>query len=342
MRIKTTQLKQHLKRQGLASIYLLTGDEPLQIMECTDILRTFARNNGFSERIVLTVEIGFDWNSLNQQANSISLFANKRLIELNLGQKSPSSEGTKALLTYTQQLPADTVLLITTNKLDSSKQKTKWFKALDKLGVVIQIWPLSTAELPKWIQMRMEQYGLKTSLEAINIIAERSEGHLLACAQEIEKLHLLHGKNYIDTEQILEVVSDSARFELFSWIDMVLIGNVKATIRQLHSLQAEGTEAILVLWILNREIRNLSKITNELKTGQSQQQVFKNYRIWSTRQTAVANAIKRYPQPYKWQQFLQKTAKIDRMVKGAEMGNVWLELEQLSIAVAGIALFSYR
>lgn len=339
MRLKPNQLTQHLNRQGLARIYLLTGDEPLQMMECADNLRQFAHRQGFIERIIFTVETGFDWDSLNQEAESLSLFASKRLLELRLSNKSPGKEGTKALINYTNNLPPDTVLLITADKIEASKQKTKWFKALDEQGIILQIWPLNRSELPRWIAERLKHYKLQATPEAINIIAERSEGHLLACAQEIEKLHLLYGSGPIDTAQILEDITDNARFQVFDWVDTVLAGNTQRCVRQLQRLQAEGIETILVNWALNREIRNLYHITYALKSGQRQEQVFKSYRIWATRQGAISHAIKKYPQPQQWQQFLQETVEIERIIKGMKIGNAWDELQRLSLQVAGVKLF---
>jgi DNA polymerase-3 subunit delta len=339
MRLKPAQLNSHLNRQGLATLYLLTGDEPLQMMECADALRTFARNQGFTERVVLAVETGFDWGSLEQHADSLSLFATKRLLELRLTNKSPGNEGTKALIAYTNNPPSDTVLLITADKLDASKQKTKWFTALDKQGVIIQVWPFNVSDLPGWVAKRMSQYGLQASPDAINMIAERSEGHLLACAQEIEKLRLLYGAGNIDMAQVLEAVADSARFEVFDWVDTVLIGNVQRCVRQLQGLRTEGIEPILVAWALNREIRALCHITYAIQSGQRQDQVFKTHRVWATRKKAVSNAISRYPKSGMWQQFLQQTLKIDKMIKGVENGNPWNELQQLSLQVAGVKLF---
>ncbi|EDN66846.1 DNA polymerase III, delta [Beggiatoa sp. PS] len=336
MKLKPPQLNHHLKQQGLAPIYLLTGDDPLQQMECADTLRNFARHQGFTERVVLAVETGFDWSSLEQYANSLSLFANKRLLEIRLGNKSPGNDGTKALIAYSNNPPADNVLLITADKLDASKQKTKWFTTLDNKGIVIQIWPLKISELPGWIAQRMKKYGLQAAPEAINLIAERSEGHLLACAQEIEKLRLIYGTGQINTAQVLEAVADSARFEVFDWVDTVLIGNIQRSVRQLQGLQAEGVEPILVAWALTKEIRILCQITYALKAGQRPQQAFKTFRIWSTRQTAFSNAIKRYPKLSVWRQFLQQTVQIDKLIKGAEKGNPWTELQRLSLQVAGL------
>ncbi len=336
MRLKPNQLPNHLKQQGFAPIYLLTGDEPLQMMECADILRTFARKQGFTERVVLTVETGFDWNDLTKEADSLSLFASKRLLEIRLGSKSPGNNGTKALVAYTNNLPTNTILLIAVDKLDASKQKTKWFTTLDKHGIIIQVWPINLTELPAWIAQRMKQHDLQANQEVVNMIAERSEGHLLACAQEIEKLRLLYGAGRIDITQVLEAVADSARFEVFGWVDAMLAGNMQRCVRQLQGMQTEGIEPILVTWALTREIRTLCQITYALQTKQHIEQVFKAHRIWSTRKSVVSSAIKRYPRSSDWWNFLQETVQIDRIIKGRKSGNPWDELQRLSLQVAGV------
>jgi len=340
MKFQASQLHNHLKQQKLAPIYLLTGDEALQMMESVDLIRNCARQQGFSERVILTLETGFSWSSLDQEANSFSLFANKRLLELRLANKSPGKDGGAALVAYTQQLPADTVLLITADKLDASQQKTKWFKSIEQSGQVIQIWPLNAVELPKWIAARMNKYGLKADSEVINIIAERSEGHLLACSQEIEKLHLLYGSGQINMEQAVEAVADTARFQIFDWVDTMLAGKVKRGIHQLKHLQQEGVAEILVAWALNREIRNLCYITAAIQNRQPLEQVFKTYRIWSNRKSSVTNAIRRHPQANTWRAFLAETVEIDAIIKGVKKGNSWDALQQLSLKVAGVKLFN--
>jgi DNA polymerase-3 subunit delta len=337
MKLKANQLENHLQRQGFAPTYLLTGDEPLQMMECADTLRHFTRRQGFTERVVLTVETGFDWSTVNQYANSLSLFANKRLLEIRLN-KSPGNDGTKALIDYTNNLPTDTILFITADKLDASKQKAKWFTTLDKVGVIIQVFPIEISLLPGWIAQRLKLYGLQASSETINLIAERSEGHLLSCAQEIEKLRLLYGSGKIETPQVLEAMADSARFEVFNWVDTVLAGDHPRCVRQLLGLRTEYPDPVLVAWALNREIRNLCQITYALKNGQRLEQVFQTYRVWQNRKNAVHSAIKRHPQPSKWHKFLQEMVKIDRIIKGVDNGNPWDELQRLSLRVAGVNL----
>jgi DNA polymerase-3 subunit delta len=335
MKLKADQLTNHLQRQGLQSIYLLFGDEALQLMECGDKLRAFARQQGFSERVILTVETGFSWHELREQANSLSLFATKRLIELRLTNKSPGDAGSTALVEYAGNPPRDTVLLITADKLDQAKQKSKWFTALEKTGVVLQVYPIEATKLPAWIAQRMAQVGLQATSDAIQMIADRSEGHLLACAQEIEKLLLLYPNERIEVSQVLEAVADSARFEIFDWVDAVLMGDIPRCVRQLQGLQQEGCEPVLIIWALDKDIRNLAQMAYAVSSGQALEQVFGQFRVWQNRRALMNKALQRH-KLLKWHTFLKHSARIDRIIKGAERGNVWDELRSLSLQVAGI------
>ncbi|MEN9460904.1 MAG: hypothetical protein RIS84_924 [Pseudomonadota bacterium] len=340
MKVKSTQLAQHLQR-GLSPAYLLTGDEPLQMMECSDTLRKIARQQGFTERTVLSVEANFDWSALQDATQSLSLFASKQLIEIRLGNKTISEAGTKLLIEYFANISESTCLLIIADKLDSAKQKTKWFSLLEEKAVVINVAPLELAELPAWITQRLSLQGLRATPDAITLIAERAEGHLLACAQEIEKLGLLHPKDQVlDSSHILEAVTDSARFEIFAWVDIVLGGDVARSVRQLRGLRAEGLEPILIVWALDRELRTLAQVAYALQQKQSVDHICRTYRIWQQRKSLIFQAVKRHPLAT-WQSFLQQTLELDRLVKGASRGNVWDALQKLAVQVAGIKLLNH-
>ena len=330
MRLTPIQLSEHLQRKKFASLYLIAGDEPFQIRECIDMIRDFTRAHGFTERMTFTVETGFDWQMLAQETQSLSLFAYKRLLELHLGDKNPDKAGIAVLIDYATHPPPDMVLLITKNKLDN---KSKWLNELEKHCVITQVRPIELSQLTPWIAQRMKQQGLKPSAEAIQVLADRSEGHLLACAQEIEKLRLLYGAGPINATQVLEAVADSARFELFDWVDTVFTGDAKRSMRQLQQLQAEGYEPVLITWALTREIRLLYQLSYAVTTGQSQEQAFKTYRVWQNRKKILSSALNRHPLT-RWQQFLQRAIQLDKISKGMAQGRAWDELLRLSLQVA--------
>ncbi|MGM0593297.1 MAG: DNA polymerase III subunit delta [Pseudomonadota bacterium] len=338
MKLYYDKLATHLK-QGLRPIYLLSGDEPLQLMEAGDAIRRHAREAGFAEREVLHHEPGFDWNSLLAASGNMSLFAEQRLIELRLPSGKPGKEGSQALCEYAANPPADNVLMITSGKLDRSAQSSKWFKALDRVGVTLAVWPIEPQALPGWVTQRMRSRGLQPTAEAAQLLAERVEGNMLAAAQEVEKLLLLYGdsgaKAAIDVAQVEEGVADSARYDVFELVDTALLGDAPRAARVVQGLRGEGVAPALVLWALLREIRSLAQMAAELEQGAGIESVLPRFRVWKTRMPPVRAGLKRHTRK-RWQLLLRRAGRIDRMVKGVEPGNPWDELLQLTLLMAGV------
>lgn len=334
MKLYFDKLAGHLQ-QGLQPLYLLSGDEPLQLMEAADAIRRRARELGFGEREVLQVEPGFDWNSLLGACGAMSLFAEQRLIELRLPSGKPGKEGSKALTEFAANPPPDTVLLITSGKLDRSAQNSKWYKALDKAGITLAVWPIEPQALPGWVMQRMRARGLQPTQEAAQLLAERVEGNMLAAAQEVEKLLLLYGEGPVDATQVEEGVADSARYDVFELVDTALLGDVPRTSRVVQGLRGEGVEPILVLWALLRELRALAQMAAKIERGEGIEPVLEQFRVWNKRKAPVRAGLQRHNRK-RWQLLLRRAGRIDRMIKGIEPGSPWDELLQLTLLMAGV------
>ncbi|HLA74371.1 MAG TPA: DNA polymerase III subunit delta [Gammaproteobacteria bacterium] len=339
MKIKPEQLAAHLKR-GLAPVYLVYGDEPLQLEEACDAIRAAARAQQH-ERDILHAGTGFDWGVLAQAAQTLSLFSQRRLLELRIATGKPGDTGSAALVGYATRPPADTILLVICPKLDSATQKTKWFTALEQAGVVIQVWPVPSAQLPAWIIQRMRAKGMQVSNEAAAALAERVEGNLLAAAQDIEKLYLLYGPSRIEADTVTQAVADSARFDIYGLADTALAGDAARTARMLSGLRAEGVEPTLLLWALVREVRSLANLAHHCQGGLNVDQALAKQGVWEKRKPLIKQALQRHKPAY-WQHLLRRAAHIDLMIKGMAAGNVWDELLQLSLAMAGIRLLNER
>ncbi len=321
MRLKPDQIAAALKK-GLAPVYFISGDEPLQLGEMADAVRATARAAGYDTREVLVADAGFSWHQLTESAGSLSIFADKKIIDLRLPTGTPGTEGAKALVAYCERVPEDTLLLITAAKTASASLKSRWFQALDKAGCIVQVWPLDGQDLLRWLQQRMERRGLKAETAGIKILASRIEGNLLAAAQEIEKLYVLYGTGDISQQQIFDVVADSSRFDVFKLMDSVLSGRVGRILKILSGLQAEGVAAPVVLWALTRDARVLIKIKQALSAGQNRALVFKNNQIWAQRQQLVGDALNRLGEPDLCN-ILVLSAKADRQIKGRQQGDPW-------------------
>ena len=335
MKIFPDKLEAALKKD-LLPIYFFSGDEPLQLGEAADAVRRAAREQGYTEREVMHVDKGFDWNELLMASNAMSLFAEKRVIDLRLPSGKPGKDGGAALAEYAERPPEDTVLLISSGKVDKRSQSAKWYKALDKVGATLQVWPVETADMPRWLDQRLRSRGLQADKDAVRMIAERVEGNLLAAAQEVDKLVLLNGTGALSLEQVEEAVSDSARFDVFGLVDAALEGDAARLTRMLDGLRGEGVEPILVLWALTRELRSLAGMAAQIESGKGIDGVLSQ--VWGKRKGPVKTGLQRHNKA-RWQQMLRRTARLDRVIKGAAPGNAWDELLQLGLLMAGVQLF---
>ena len=337
MQIKLEQLGQHLKRQ-LAPVYFVHGDEPLLVQEACDLIRLQARNSGCTEREVYSVEAGFDWNGFLQAGDALSLFAERKLLELRMPTGKPGGDaGARALCAYAERPSPDNVLLIQAGKLEAAARRSKWYKALDGVGVMVQVWPVERRQLPGWAMRRMRGRGLQPTPQAVALLVERVEGNLLACAQEIEKLLLLHGAGAIDEEVVAAGVADSARFDIYKLVDEALQGDGARTARIVAGLQSEGVEPVLVLWALTREIRAMARMAHLLRQGVAPDQVMAKSGVWDKRKPLVRAGLKRHS-AVQWQALLGKAGELDVLIKGGRAGNVWDELLALSLRLGGVRL----
>lgn len=323
-------------KKGLLPIYFFSGDEPLQMGEAADAVRRHAREQGFTEREVIHADKNFDWNELLMASNSMSLFAEKRVIDLRLPSGKPGKDGGAALQEYAARPPEDTVLLISSGKVDKRSQSAKWYTALDKVGATLQVWPVEAPDMPRWLDQRLRARGLQPEPEAARIIAERVEGNLLAAAQEVDKLVLLIGTGPLSAEQVEAAVADSARFDVFGLVDAALEGDAPRSTRMLDGLRAEGVEPILVLWALTRELRSLAEMAAKIEGGKGLDGVLGQ--VWGKRKGPVKAGLQRHNKA-RWQQMLRRAARLDRVIKGAAAGNAWDELLQLTLLMAGVPLF---
>jgi DNA polymerase-3 subunit delta len=335
MKIYPNKLNAQLKGE-LLPIYFFSGDEPLQLGEAADAVRHAAREQGFTERDVMHVDKSFDWYELSSASNSMSLFAEKRIIDLRLPTGKPGREGSEALVEYTERPPEDTVLLITSGKVDKRSQSAKWYKALDKVGATLQVWPVEPSDMPGWVDQRLRSRGLQPEPDAARLIAERVEGNLLAAAQEVDLLLLLNGEGALSVEQAEVAVSSSARFDAFKLIDAALMGDVPRVVRVLSGLREEGAVPVQVLGAFSFKIRSMVTMSAQLEMGKGIDSMLA--RVWGKQKGPVRAGLQRHNQT-RWQMLLRRVARLDRVIKGASVGNEWDELLQLSLMMAGVKLF---
>ena len=330
MQLRSEQLAQHLTRP-LAPLYVLQGDEPLLQLEAADAIRAKARNEGYGERAVLSVERYFDWGQLGAAGASLSLFSEKRLIELRLPSGKPGTEGAKALEAYCADLAPDTVTLVILPALDRKSQETAWYRGLTTSAVTVNITTIDRARLPDWIAGRLGGQKQKAARESLEFIADCVEGNLLAAHQEILKLGLLHPPGEIADEAIRSAVLNVARYDVTDLSVALLAGDTVRLTRILEGLEGEGEALPRILWVLAEDIRALARVQSGLSEGQALPELLNAARVWrEPRKTLISRASRAVPAKAV-RNALRHAARIDRMVKGVADGDPWNELLQLGM-----------
>lgn len=347
MQIAHAQLANDL-RTRLRPVYLVYGDEPLLVDEALDAIRSAAHTEGYGVREVYSVEAGFDWQGLRASGQSLSLFAERRLIELRLPTGKPGEVGTAVLTEWIAKPPEDTVLIVSCGRLEKAAREAKWFKAMASGAALIAVYALEASQLPGWIVRRMRAQNLEPGPGVAELLAFHMEGNLLAAAQEIDKLALLRGQATdaadkdrvpvtVSVEDIEGALSDNARFSVFTLADACLLGQGEQIVRMLASLRAEGVEPVLVLWVLVREIRAAAQMAAAIAAGKTEAAALESQRVWPRRRPLVSRALRRGTAGL-WQGLLCRAARVDRIVKGRRKGDAWQELECLALAMGGVRL----
>lgn len=308
MKLSIEDLPRHLA-QRLLPVYLISGDEPLQVGEAGDLIRARARAQGFTEREVFFIErASAVWDEVQQSAQSLSLFASRRVVEIRMPSGKAGVSGAAALLRLIAAAGDELLLLVVTGKLDRETLGAEWIQALQARGASLSIRPIDRQRLPQWLRQRFSAAQLRPSDEAIALLAERSEGNLLAARQEIDKLALLLERDAaVSVSEVAAGSADSARFDVFQLGEAVRDRAAGRALRILGGLQAEGTEPVLVLWSLTRELRSLQSSSRAGGTGPG---------LSFVRLTVRAG-------------------RADRMAKGMTLGDPWDELALLAVEMCG-------
>jgi DNA polymerase-3 subunit delta len=333
MRLQFSQLAGSLRRPP-APVYLITGDEPLQLGEAVRMVRTAARNHGYEEREILEADGGFDWSLLQMAAQSMSLFSSRKLIEVRLSTSKIGRAGGEAVRAYCAAPPADHLLLVVAPALEYKELKARWVQVMERSGVLVQVRGLDGRHLIEWIEGRLRERRLEPGPGVPAMLAERVEGNLLAADQEIEKLVLILGEGPLEAEQLARAISDSSRYDIFDFTRSAVAGDRVRMHRVLRGLEAEGTPEPLVLWALARELRLLAQAAFSARAGsQALEAFFAAERVWESRRPPLRAALRRLS-AHRLHELLRRCAAVDRQIKGLAPGDPWLSLAELGDALA--------
>ncbi len=338
MKLNAQQLGSHLS-SGVAPLYLVSSDEPLLVDETLDSIRAAAAKEGYTDREVQVAERGFDWADFEGSLQNLSLFSTRRLVELRLPTGKPGDKGARFLTALAGDPKPDMIITVTTPALDSRAAKSKWVSTLARQGVWIALRRPDPASMPAWISARLKKAGLSSDSEALELLAARVEGNLLAAKQEIDKLILLVGEGRVSVDRVRASVADGARFDVFQLTDAALAGDSLRAARILLSLEKEGVAAPLVMWSLAREIGVVADVVYRRECGVSAGKAMTDAGVWRSRQDLISRAA-RSNDLRSAKKLVAKACDTDRIVKGARRGQPWNAMMELTFALAGNDRFS--
>lgn len=332
MAISSEDLPRHLS-SGLKPLYVVYGDALLLVLEAADSIRAAARAAGYTERETFIAEQHFKWGELRNSAQSLSLFAERKVVDLRIPSGKPGVEGGQALQDYCANLSEDILTLITLPKLEKTTLKSQWFSALEQHGVVISADDIPRNALPNWLAGRLKRQEQTADKATLEFLADRCEGNLLAAFQEIQKLALLFPAGPLSFDQVKDAVMDVARYDIFKLAEALLTGNATRFVRILDGLRAEGTATVLVLWAISEEIRTLGKVLQASQSGANLDNALRDARVWGPRRSLIESAVRRVKLPH-IERAMQQAARLDKTIKGLRQGDVWDELLQLGLRFA--------
>ncbi|RZI69555.1 MAG: DNA polymerase III subunit delta [Variovorax sp.] len=341
MQLAAAQLQAHLAK-GLRPLYTIHGDEPLLAQEAADAIRATARTQGYTERSSYTVAgAHFDWSAVLAAGGSLSLFADKQIVEIRIPSGKPGKDGSAALQHIAEAAAGNdsTLTLVLLPKLDRATRTGAWFSALENNGVGLQVDPVERASLPQWIAQRLALQGQRVKggeegQRTLQFFADRVEGNLLAAHQEIQKLALLHPAGELGWEQVEGAVNNVARYDVFKLSDAVLAGNPVRVARMLDGLRAEGEAEVLVHYTLAEDIRALKRVRDAMSAGRPLPMALRENRIWGAREQAFERVLPRLDDRA-LARLLKAAHTVDGIVKGLKQPDWptsgWQALQRLAL-----------
>lgn len=324
----------------LHSCYSISGDEILLHIEACDAVRAAATEQGFIERHRFVMDGRSDWSEVFEVSQALSLFGDKRLIDISIPTGKPGRQGAEAILQLVAHYtgPAtDNAFLFQLPRLDRSTRSSKWAKALESQSQWLEVPTVNKNQLPNWLQQRAQQNQQRFDTEALHWFSQQVEGNLLAAHQEIQKMALLYPEGTLDLSQVQAAVLNVARYNVFDLREAMLLGDAKRALTILHGLRGEGEALPLVLWAIGDEIRLLASLSALQQSGGNLQHALRAQRVFGPREQQLMRCLQRIP-PQAWPAAVRHAHEVDQIIKGLPVSgcleNPWEEAARLCLRIA--------
>ncbi len=330
MKINLNQLEPTLKQQGLAPIYVLSGDDPILQQDALNLIVDKAASLGFHDKKTFNVSSNFDSPELYLETQNLDLFSAKKILLVRFNSAKLNATASQSFLDWLKLSHPDILLIVQMPKLDADQAKSKWHKTVEEKGQLVLLWPLNDKAFETWLKQRILALNLKIDAQGIAHLKQAFDGNLLAAHNALQGLALAYSQEPISEAELLSFITPEGHYPLFQLTDEILQGHPRKVARILTQLQKQGVEATLILWALLRELRLLCLLSH---TPPIPDASLAPYRLWPQRKMALQSASHRL-ETKQWKTLFKMAELCDKMIKGQEKGDPFWILHHLSLRMA--------
>jgi DNA polymerase-3 subunit delta len=334
MKVRSEELKNFLKTQS-SNLFLVYGSEILLVNESIEHIKTFSKKLGFNDLVRFDINASFDWNTVFNELSETSLFSSHKLIMLNLGNAKIGVKGSNAIDEITQSIPDNIHIILTAEKLERTQLNSKWFKSVDKNGVVIAHYSVEISQLLNWTIQKLNSLGIQNNQRIAELIAVNTEGNLLATDQEIKKIALAYPSGEIDLDEYKKYITEQSKYSIFNLIDSSFLGKSSQVIKIFKTLADESSFPVILSSSLYRELNNLINMSIDMRMGKSLEEVYQSHGVWSYKKNIIKTALLKHSFQH-LQKFLMRLSRVDRAIKGRDNTPVLEELESILLGLSGV------
>ena len=317
MRINIQELEDCLKNKKF-NLFFAYGSEILLVNKSIDHLKSFSKKLGFNEFLKFDINASFDWNAVFNELNETSLFSTQKIIILNLGNAKIGVKGSNAIDEIAQSIPDNIHIILTAEKLDRTQLNSKWFKSVDKNGVVIPHYSIEASQLLNWTIQKLNNLGIQNNQKIAELIAANTEGNLLATDQEIKKIALAYPSGEIDLDEYKKYITEQSKYSIFNLIDSSFLGKSSQVIKIFKTLSDDSSFPVILSSSLYKELNNLINMSIDMRMGKSLEEVYQSHGVWSYKKNIIKTALSKHSFQH-LQKFLMRLSRVDRAIKGREI-----------------------
>ncbi|MBK9253858.1 MAG: DNA polymerase III subunit delta [Saprospiraceae bacterium] len=202
-----------LQQKKYKNIYFLYGEEPYYIDKLADFIDATVlteSEKAFNQIVVYGKDA--DFKTIVDECRQYPMMAERRLVILKEGQNMTSIN---ELQNYLEK-PSDLSMLVICYKYKKPDKRTKFYKAIEKNGVLFESKPIYDNQVAPWIGSYLKAKGFSIDPGAADMMAEYVGKDLHRLSNELDKICVGRDKkSAIDIKCIKDEIGISKDYSIF-------------------------------------------------------------------------------------------------------------------------------